>query len=169
MRDYEACAHECDRGLEFGLSSNLLRLRGDALVELRFFRKALRDYDMIAQLYTESNQEQQSGRDLIACRPADLQDLLRRKHETANQFLQQADDMTGLLLSEIDSKIGANRPDSSSAQEEQMGMFHGLGLHPATAGRASGAKPRLHQHFARSHQHTGPGLIKTIKLKEFEN
>lgn len=57
MRDYHICAEDCDRGLEFSPRSiPLLRLRGDALAEMRFFRRALQDYDMIVHLYTVNTQ-----------------------------------------------------------------------------------------------------------------
>jgi tetratricopeptide (TPR) repeat protein len=54
-----------------------------------------------------------------------MNDVLRRKHDVANQFLHQADELTSGLLAQIDGKAGA-RPESTTAQEEQMGLFHGM-------------------------------------------
>jgi hypothetical protein len=142
MRDYEICAADCDRGLEFAPRSvPLLRLRGDVLVELRLYRRALADYDAIVQLYTESgdvdpnlqvradtharawwgagNGERGSDALTSACDVCG-QDLLRRKHEVANLFLQQADELTDSLLAHIEGKEGS-KPESVSEPGRDIG------------------------------------------------
>jgi tetratricopeptide (TPR) repeat protein len=142
MRDYEICAADCDRGLEFAPRSvPLLRLRGDVLVELRLYRRALADYDAIVQLYTESgdvdpnlqvradtharawwgagNGERGSDALTSACDVCG-QDLLRRKHEVANLFLQQADELTDSLLAHIEGKEGS-KPESVSEPGRAIG------------------------------------------------
>eukprot|EP01047_Picozoa_sp_COSAG01_P005096 COSAG01_NODE_171_length_23132_cov_53.865118_26_plen_156_part_00 len=145
MRDYEICAADCDRGLEFSPRSvPLLRLRGDVLVELRLYRRALADYDAIVQLYTESgdvdpslqvradthartcvarratgNGERGSDALTSACGVCE-QDLLRRKHEVANLFLQQADELTDSLLAHIEGKEGS-KPESVSEPGRDIG------------------------------------------------
>jgi tetratricopeptide (TPR) repeat protein len=117
MGQYEICAADCDRGLvTHPRNIPLLRLRGDALVELRLFRRALNDFDSIVHLFTESGDEG---------RQADLQELIRRKHSVAAQFLLQADELTERLLTQVDGKDGSDS-NSSTAQENQMGLFHGM-------------------------------------------
>jgi hypothetical protein len=118
MGHHEICAADCDRGLAAQPRNiPLLRLRGDALVELKLFRRALNDFDAIVHLFTEAGEEGQ--------RAGDLQELIRRKHSVAAQFLLQADELTERLLDQIDGKDGANS-DSPTNQEDQMGLFHGM-------------------------------------------
>ena len=117
MGQYETCAADCDRGLvTHPRNVPLLRLRGDALVELRLFRRALNDFDAIVHLCTEAGD---------ASRQGDLQELIRRKHSVAAQFLLQADELTERLLAQVDGKEGSDS-NASTAQENQMGLFHGM-------------------------------------------
>ena len=118
MGHHEICAADCDRGLAtHPRNVPLLRLRGDALVELQLFRRALNDFDAIVHLFTEAGED--------GNRQGDLQDLIRRKHSVAAQFLLQADELTERLLAQIDGKEGSES-DSPTAQEDQMGLFHGM-------------------------------------------
>jgi tetratricopeptide (TPR) repeat protein len=118
MGHHEICAADCDRGLAtHPRNVPLLRMRGDALVELRLFRRALNDFDTIVHLFTEAGED--------GNRQGDLQELIRRKHSVAAHFLLQADELTERLLAQIDGKEGSES-DSSTAQEDQMGLFHGM-------------------------------------------
>ena len=113
LRDYKTCTEDCDRGLQFSPRSvPLLRLRGDALVELQLYRRALQDYDVIVQLYTESGDEI----DL------QIQDVLQLKHKVADRFLAQADELTEKVLRGIEGKEHGPQPP----QQDQMGLFHGM-------------------------------------------
>ena len=123
MGHHENCVTDCDRGLALhSRNIPLLRLRGDALVELSLFRRALQDFDTIVHLLTDGSPEQETRPQGNA---RELQELLRRKHAVANQFLLQADDLTAGLLTQIDGREG-EASDSSTSQEDQMGLFHGM-------------------------------------------